>query len=68
MIKRREVAKEEVGKLLKVGNICEFQYLERLENSVLVKKANGKWRMYVDFTVSIRLVQKIAIPYTQSIC
>ena len=32
------------------GHIREIQYPEWLTNVVLVKKANGKWRMYVDFT------------------
>jgi len=35
---------------LKAGHIREIQYPERLANVVLVKKANGKWRMCVDFT------------------
>ena len=36
--------------MLSVGHIREIQYPEWLENVVLVKKANGKWRMCVDFT------------------
>ena len=32
------------------GFIQEVYYLEWLVNVVLVKKANGKWRMCVDFT------------------
>ena len=42
--------KEETQKLLSVGHIREIQYPECLANVVLVKKANGKWRMCVDFT------------------
>ena len=37
-------------KLLSVDHIWEIQYPECLANVVLVKKANGKWRMCVDFT------------------
>ena len=47
---RRLVVKEETKKLLSVGHIREIQYLEWLANVVSVKKANGKWRMCVDFT------------------
>ena len=36
--------------MLKAGHIREIQYPEWLSNVVLVKKANGKWRMCVDFT------------------
>jgi len=48
--KRRLVIKEETYKLLKAGHIREIQYPEWLTNMVLVKKANGKWRMCIDFT------------------
>jgi len=43
------VVKEETQKLLSAGHIREIQYPEWLTNVVLVKKANGKWRMCVDF-------------------
>ena len=44
------VVKEETKKLLSARHIREIQYPEWLANVVLVKKANGKWRMCVDFT------------------
>jgi len=47
---RRLVVREETQKLLSAGHIREIQYPEWLVNVVLVKKANGKWRMCVDFT------------------
>jgi len=47
---RRQVVREEIKKLLKVGHIREIQYPEWLANVVLMKKASRKWRMCVDFT------------------
>jgi len=47
---RRKAAKVEADKLLSVGFIEEAQYTTWLSNVVLVKKANGKWRMCVDYT------------------
>ena len=41
---------DEVTKLLAAGFIRKVHYLEWLANVVLVKKANGKWRMCMDFT------------------
>ena len=41
---------DEVNKLLAANFIREVHYLEWLANVVMVKKANGKWRMCVDFT------------------
>jgi hypothetical protein len=36
--------------LLSAGVIREVKYPEWLANTVMVKKANGKWRMCIDFT------------------
>ena len=41
---------EEVRKLQEAGFIREVYYPYWLANVVMVKKANGKWRMCVDFT------------------
>ena len=41
---------DEVNKLLAANFIQEVHYPEWLANVVMVKKANGKWRMCVDFT------------------
>ena len=47
---RQKAITEEVGKLLQVGEIREVEYPEWLANVLLVKKANGKWRLCIDFT------------------
>ena len=47
---RQKAINEEVGKLLQAGAIREVEYPEWLANVVLVKKANGKWRLCIDFT------------------
>ena len=41
---------EEVDKLLEAGFIREVQYPKWLANVVMVPKANGKWRVCVNFT------------------
>ncbi|PKA65635.1 RNA-directed DNA polymerase like [Apostasia shenzhenica] len=46
---RQDAIKEEIKKLLGAGYIREVQYPQWLTNVVMVKKANGKWRMCVDF-------------------
>ena len=48
--KRDNAIKEEVQKLTLAKFIREVYYPNWLANMVLVKKANGKWRMCVDFT------------------
>jgi len=52
---RHLIIREETHKLLKADHIREIQYPEWLTNVVLVQKANGKWRMCVDFTNLNRL-------------
>jgi hypothetical protein len=43
-------ARNKVKRLLSVGVIREVTYPEWLANTMMVKKANGKWRMCIDFT------------------
>jgi hypothetical protein len=45
-----ECSRNEVKQLLSAGVIREVTYLEWLANTVMVKKANGKWKMCIDFT------------------
>ena len=47
---RKKSINEEVGKLLQAGAIREVEYPEWLASVVLVKKANGKWRLCINFT------------------
>ena len=49
-LERDNAIKEEVHKLVTAEFICEVYYPDWLANVVMVKKANGKWRMFVDFT------------------
>ena len=45
-----QTLKDEVDKLLACDFIKESFYPSWLANPILVKKPNGKWRTYVDFT------------------
>ena len=47
---RENAIKEKVQKLTATKFIWEVYYPDWLANVVMVKKANGKWRMCVDFT------------------
>jgi hypothetical protein len=49
----------EVEKLLNAGFIREVHYPDWLTNMVMVKKANGKWRMCFDFTEINRSCQSV---------
>ena len=46
---RNKVVMDEVNKLLATNFIRKVHYPKWLVNVVMVKKANGKWRMCVDF-------------------
>ena len=59
---RQKAINEEVGKLLRAGAIREVEYPEWLANVVLVKKANGKWRLCIDFTNINRACPKDSFP------
>jgi hypothetical protein len=47
---KAEGAQNEVKRLLSANVIKEVTYTEWLANTIMVKRANGKWRMCVDFT------------------
>ena len=47
-LERDNAIKEEVQKFTTMKFIREVYYLDWLANVVIVKKANGKWRMCVD--------------------
>ena len=59
---RQKAINKEVGKLLQAGAIREVEYPEWLANVVLVKKANGKWRLCIDFTDVNRACPKDSFP------
>ena len=54
--------KEEVHKLITVEFIQKVYYHDWLADVVMVKKANGKWRMYVDFIDLNKACQKDSYP------
>ncbi|XP_077242335.1 uncharacterized protein LOC143882811 [Tasmannia lanceolata] len=47
---RQQAIMEEVEKLLRADFIQEIKYPDWLANVAMVKKANGKWRICIDFT------------------
>ena len=53
---------DEVNKLLAANFIREVYYPEWLANVVMVKKANGKWRMCVNFTDLNQVCPKDSFP------
>ena len=61
-LERDQAVMDEVTKLLATGFIREVHYPKWLENVVQVKKANGKWRMCVDFTDLNRACPKDSFP------
>ena len=49
-LKKQAAIRDEINHLLKVGIVREVPFPEWLANPVMVKKPNGTWRMYVDYT------------------
>jgi len=49
-VERQNFIREEVRKLLHVGFIEEVHHPEWLANPVIVPKASGKLRIYIDYT------------------
>ena len=62
---RNKATVEEVQKFLDVDFIREVYCPDWLANMVIVKKANGKWRMCVDFTDLNRACPKDSYPLPQ---
>ena len=60
--KHVEAVKSEVQRLKEVGVIRKIYFPEWLANTVVVKKKNGKWRVYVDFTDLNRACPKNPFP------
>ena len=61
-LEQDQVVRDEVARLLTVGFIREVYYPNWLANIVLVKKANGKWRMCVNFTDLNKACPKDSFP------
>ena len=59
---RQKAINEEVGKLLQAGAIRKVEYPEWLANVVLFKKANGKWRLCINFTDINKACPKDSFP------
>jgi hypothetical protein len=59
---KAEGARNEVKRLLSARVIREVTYPEWLDNTVMVKKANGKWRMCIDFTYLNKVCPKDEFP------
>ena len=59
---RQKAINEEVSKLLQARAIQEVDYPDWLANIVLVKKANGKWGLCIDFTDVNRACPKDSFP------
>jgi hypothetical protein len=62
---KAEGARNEVKRLLSAGVIREVRYPEWLANTVMVKKANDKWRMCIDFTDLNKACPKDEFPLTR---
>ena len=61
-LERKKAINKEVGKLLQAGAIREVEYPKWLANIVLIKKADGKWQLCIDFTYVNRASPKDSFP------
>ena len=61
-LERHKAINEEVNKLLQAKAIREVEYPNWLANVVLIKKANDKWRLCIDFTDVNRAYLKDSFP------
>ena len=59
---RQKTINEEVNKLLQARAIREVEYPDWLANVVLVKKANRKWQLCINFTDVNRACPKDSFP------
>ncbi|PON38131.1 hypothetical protein PanWU01x14_315010 [Parasponia andersonii] len=64
-LERYRVINEEVKKLLKVGFIREVNYSLWIVNIVLIKKANRKWRVCIDFTDLNKTIPNDSFPLSR---
>ena len=58
-----EAIKDEVTKLKRAGAIKEVFYPEWLANTVVVKKKNGKWWVYINFIELNKVYLKDPFPF-----
>jgi hypothetical protein len=65
---KAEGARNEVKRLLSARVIREVKYPEWLANTVMVKKANGKWRICIDFTDLNKACPKDEFPLPRIDC
>ena len=56
---------EKVRKLIETDFIWEVYYPDWLANMVMVKKAKGKWRMYIDFMDLNKVCPKNSYPLSR---
>ena len=57
-----EAVRMEVRRLKEAGAIREIFFTEWLGNTVVVRRKNGKWRVYIDFTDLNRACPKDPFP------
>ena len=57
-----EAVRMEVRRLKEAGAIREIFFTEWLANTVVVRRKNGKWRVYIDFTDLNRACPKDPFP------